>query len=136
MLTLKLLTFEQCRNLAEWGLPQELKPGDKYWGYSEILEEWLDCFIRHECVPLECKQYYKIPDLETLMQFARGLDRQWTLASDPKTNSWWVEWDPSGPIWGRLEAQGCKHPWHGFEADKPEDAVVALIRKLTTGTCP
>ena len=109
-----MLTLEQCKNLAKWGLPQGLYVGNWYWGKEDCVDEWFMALVTDDS-PVELDfDYVKAPTLDELMEFARGLDSSWHLAPDPKSKTWWVEWDPSGPI-----AENMRHPWHGFEAETP-----------------
>lgn len=59
------LSLEQCRNLARRGLPQGLRLGDKYWGKGSLGNH---VYLDEYRPPI---YYYKIPDLEELMEFAR-----------------------------------------------------------------
>ena len=67
------LDLEHCKNLAGWGLPQELGQWGWHWKKSKQYKDtWHTCALAFTWdVP---EEYFKIPSLETLMEFAKTLD--------------------------------------------------------------
>ncbi len=109
------LTLEQCKNLAKWGLPQELKYGGWYYGYREQTRSWgvvLYTDGYHD------EEYYKIPSLEELMEFARGLG-WFQVCPHPVdfTSAWQVEGGECGD---------------NFEDTSLTQALYRLIEKVKT----
>ncbi len=77
-----MLPLEQCQGLAAWGMPQGIKPGDWYWE-KHIKEAFAGriclCTDPDEKIVWE---YFKIPSLAELMEFAKTLDGGWTFSPD------------------------------------------------------
>lgn len=81
-----MLTLEQCKNLAAWGLPQELNEGDHFWATNHV-GEWVVCVFG--CTRILFDDYYKIPDLAELMEFAKTLDVEWGIRPN-QFNGWTI----------------------------------------------
>lgn len=106
------LSFERCEKLAGWGLPQELEAGDRYWGFNNDRGRWTWRTYRDEELPSE---YYKIPTLEELMDFARTFDEEWCLRPQQYSNRepgwrltrppdfWWDDDDPKQVAYKLIE---------------------------------
>lgn len=111
--------LEQCKNLAKWGMPQELEYGDWCWvpvtdGQLVIAGHPGANYVRvikfHSESPPP--KYFKIPSLDELMEFAKTL-------CDPA-----LYWDGDqwvAQVWGRGDM---------YHNDKRIFAVYALIEKL------
>lgn len=69
-----MLNSEQCKNLEKWGMPQKLEAGDWYYerGFWNGKEQWPTRL--HDSNRLHpMNEYYLIPSLEKLMEFADKL---------------------------------------------------------------
>lgn len=121
------LTLEQCKNLAEWGLPQEIRNGS--WIYF-LSDGKLVCCDLVTVPYLEMKNakpsvdYVCIPTPDKLMEFAKTLSLTWLVKPSPdgwrvtkaaegicKLSSWT---DPS--LWQVVYKLIERH----FEKDKDE----------------
>ena len=98
------LTLEECKGLADRGLPQELKTGDRFRCKSFLkaqlagaIGDEFDWYVGWVCAgrgpggiaqsrPNAYREYYKIPSLEELMEFAKTLGECWYIAPCP--NGW------------------------------------------------
>lgn len=133
----KLLTLEECKTLAKQGLPQELKAGDWYYqrGLKNGSPNWV-AFLHDTNRLLYSHERYKIPDLETLMEFARGVTNK--LKPHPDSGgeicSWWIAAGHPPPH---------KHGWYltvdtdipgpnVFMAEHAIQTVVQLLRKVNS----
>lgn len=85
-----MLTLEQVKKLAGWGLPQELKWGNWYYVLNtdlavgthgvEFDTKYVRAMKRNYGDSPASDLYYKIPDLEELMEFARfRCSNKWAL---------------------------------------------------------
>ena len=91
------LTLEECKGLADRGLPQELKTGDRFRCKSFLkaqlagaIGDEFDWYVGWVCAgrgpggiaqsrPNAYREYYKIPSLEELMEFAKTLTDEWVV---------------------------------------------------------
>lgn len=128
------LTLEQCKNLAKWGLPQELVSGHLYWALT-LEDRWYrGLFIKAKGSP---SVYVKIPDLAELMEFALTLVRKfWAEWTRTRSAQLAVTWDHLDLEWrsdmdGKNLSGWCARSNGLIECDpKPILAVYKLIEKL------
>ena len=106
-----MLSLQQCKNLAEWGMPQERVLEHEYYIHE-------DGQLKPYREPHE--KSYRIPDLQEMIEFAAGL-----------SSSLWCDvgfFDRGDDAWSATAPvnDGDVHAW----SDTPEQAVYALIEKL------
>ena len=93
------LTLEHCRNLAKWGMEQELKEGDWIWRTCRWPNE-IEIPPKRELLTsddnstrwVELHGVYRIPDLAELMEFAHRVG-YWELT--PIENGYHLQYDPT-----------------------------------------
>ena len=78
------LTLEQCKNLRDWGLPQELEEGDMWW-FGTINGSLYEKRWNGEN---RDRRLYKIPYFDVLLEFAATLTVDWNIY--PNSPGWVV----------------------------------------------
>ena len=73
-------TLEQCKNLAKWGLPQQLKEGDVHYEQDRKGQWSVYAYYGHGTL---MHKWYRIPDLKVLMDFAKTLSLTWLVKPSP-----------------------------------------------------
>lgn len=96
------LPLNKCKRLKALGMPQEIVEGDRFWYINRNDEASMHFARENELLPAK---HYRIPSLETIMEFAKTLTDKWTLKPwaesinhppdcswvlDAGKDAWWV----------------------------------------------